>query len=34
MRPPFWNDLTSGSAPKLPTMMTLLTLPAMFPSFK
>ena len=29
--PPFWNVRTSGSRPRLPTMMTLLTEPAMFP---
>ena len=29
IRPPFWKLFTSGSAPRLPIRMTLLTLPAM-----
>src|ERR1043165_1370468 len=32
--PPLWKDLLSGSAPKLPTMMTLLTEPAILKTYQ
>jgi hypothetical protein len=32
MRPPFWKDFTSGSAPRLPIRITLLTLAIRLPS--